>query len=303
MSAMTGTSTARLSLVPLATQVLAELIRRVEPERVLISGFGLREGLLYRQMPPEMRRLDPLIEACRHMEATSARAPGFGEGLYEWLLPLYAGRPESELRLVRAACLLHDVNWRAHPDYRAELCLESVARANVAGVDHGERVFLGLALLNRYKAADPGRRRGALRRAAERRARRRRGDARPGVAPRGDAVGLVDRGAGIFRARPLRGAARPDPARPGARLRRRGGGEAPAVAGAAPRPASARSSSRGEPRRETRKAACTRRPLSIFPPRLGPAPMGRAILPRRCAASAPLHPRGRRQSPLIGAGN
>ena len=54
-----------------------------------------------------------------------------------------------------AACLLHDVNWRAHPDYRAELCFESVTRSNIAGIDHADRVFLGLALLNRYKAVAP----------------------------------------------------------------------------------------------------------------------------------------------------
>jgi len=155
MSAMTGTSTQRLSLIPLAARVLAELLRRVEPERVAVSAYGLREGLLYRQMPEPMRLLDPLIEACRHMEEASARFPGFGEALYGWLQQLYAGRPAREQRLILAACLLHDVNWRAHPDYRAELCFESVTRANIAGVDHAERVFLGLALLNRYKAVAP----------------------------------------------------------------------------------------------------------------------------------------------------
>ena len=36
--------------------------------------------------------LDPLIEACRHMEAASARSPGFGEALYDWLKPFYADR-------------------------------------------------------------------------------------------------------------------------------------------------------------------------------------------------------------------
>ena len=49
---------------------------------MVISGYGLREGLLYRQMPEAMRMQDPLIEACRHMEAASARSPGFGEALY-----------------------------------------------------------------------------------------------------------------------------------------------------------------------------------------------------------------------------
>lgn len=156
MSALTGTSTARLSLVPLAALVLAELLRRVEPGRVAISAYGLREGLLYRQMPEAMRALDPLIEACRHMEAAAARAPGFGDALCTWLAPLYPDAPEDEARLIRAACLLHDVNWRAHPDFRAELCLESVMRANFAGVNHAERAFLGLALFNRYKATAPG---------------------------------------------------------------------------------------------------------------------------------------------------
>lgn len=155
VAAMVGTAVQRVSLLPLASEVLAELLRRIAPERVTISAYGLREGLLYRQMPEAMRGLDPLIETCRHMEAVAARCPGFGDALYDWLQPLYAGRPDAELRLIRAACLLHDVNWRAHPDYRAELCFEAVIRANFAGVDHSERLFLGLALLNRYKASAP----------------------------------------------------------------------------------------------------------------------------------------------------
>lgn len=148
-----GASAARLSLVPLAAQVLAETIRRIEPGRVTISGYGLREGLLYRQMPEEMRVLDPLIEACRHMEAAAARSPGFGDALHAWLAPVFPDRPPEELRLIHAACLLHDINWRAHPDHRGELSFELVMRANFAGVNHAGRAFLGIATLHRYKAA------------------------------------------------------------------------------------------------------------------------------------------------------
>lgn len=155
----------RPSLIPLAAQVLAELIRRIEPGRITVSAYGLREGLLYRQMPETMRTQDPLVEACRHMELSHARCPGFGDALFQWLLPLYSDASDVDLRLMRAACLLHDVNWRAHPDYRAELCFESVTRANFAGINHPDRVFLGIALLSRYKALTPGeeaRRYGAL---------------------------------------------------------------------------------------------------------------------------------------------
>ena len=71
MSAMTGTSAQRLSLIPLASLVLAELIRRIEPERVAVSAYGLREGLLYRQMP----------EAMRHARPADRGLPAHGGGL------------------------------------------------------------------------------------------------------------------------------------------------------------------------------------------------------------------------------
>jgi exopolyphosphatase/guanosine-5'-triphosphate,3'-diphosphate pyrophosphatase len=53
--------------------------------------------------------------------------------------------------MIHAACLLHDVSWRAHPDYRAEVCFDNATRANLGGLKHVERVYVGLALMYRYK--------------------------------------------------------------------------------------------------------------------------------------------------------
>jgi len=58
--------------------------------------------------------------------------------------------------MIRAACLLHDVTWRAHPDFRAEVCFDNATRANLGGLAHGERIWLGLALLHRYKNSRDG---------------------------------------------------------------------------------------------------------------------------------------------------
>ncbi|WP_025310652.1 Ppx/GppA family phosphatase [Roseicyclus elongatus] len=147
----TGTSAERMRLVPLASEVLKRLVRELRPQEVAISSYGIREGLLYEQMTPALRQRDPLIEAARHAEASSARMPGFGRALYYFVEPLFPrARPEKR-RLIRAACLLHDVSWRAHPDYRAEVCFDNATRANLGGMTHAERVFLGLALLHRYK--------------------------------------------------------------------------------------------------------------------------------------------------------
>jgi exopolyphosphatase/guanosine-5'-triphosphate,3'-diphosphate pyrophosphatase len=148
-----GTSAERMRLVPIAGEVLRVLVREFHPRRIAVSSYGIREGLLYGQMPEEVRRRDPLIEAARHAEAASARAPGFGKVLYNFLLPLWPHAAPGRLRLVEAACLLHDTTWRAHPDYRAEVCFDNATRANLGALTHSERVFLGLALLHRYKNA------------------------------------------------------------------------------------------------------------------------------------------------------
>ncbi len=145
-----GVSTARMMLVPHAAEVLRELIKTFTPHDIAISSYGIREGLLYEQMPQQLRDRDPLIEACRFAEAKDARIPGFGKVVYNFILPLFkSARPERK-RLIKAACLLHDVSWRAHPDYRAETCFDNATRAHLGGLKHSERVYLGLALLYRY---------------------------------------------------------------------------------------------------------------------------------------------------------
>ncbi|PKQ11159.1 MAG: exopolyphosphatase [Alphaproteobacteria bacterium HGW-Alphaproteobacteria-1] len=150
LRAQSGVSSARVGLVPYAAEVLREVVRTFRPHDIAISSYGIREGLLYEQMPQPLRDRDPLIEACRFAEAKDARLPGFGRVLYNFILPIFKSVGEERLRIVKAACLLHDVSWRAHPDYRAEDCFDNATRANLGGLKHAERVVLGLALLYRY---------------------------------------------------------------------------------------------------------------------------------------------------------
>jgi exopolyphosphatase / guanosine-5'-triphosphate,3'-diphosphate pyrophosphatase len=152
----TGTSSERMELVPLACEVLRELIRVLKPSEIDVSAYGIREGLLFEQMPEKLRARDPLIEAARMTEMTQSRIPGFGKKLFEFLEPLFPDASKERIRLIKTACLLHDTTWRAHPDYRAEACFDNATRANLGGLDHPGRVFLGLALLHRYKNSRAG---------------------------------------------------------------------------------------------------------------------------------------------------
>ena len=156
LRAKTGTSEARMELVPLASMVLRELIETFKPKEIDVSSYGIREGLLYEKMPDKLRARDPLIEACRHAERTMSRLPGFGKRLHAFIQPLFGEVSPKRYRLIRAACLLHDTTWRTHPDYRAEACFDNVTRANMAALSHPERVFLGVSLLHRYKNSRAG---------------------------------------------------------------------------------------------------------------------------------------------------
>ena len=151
LRARTGISESRMSLVPLAGEVLRGLVKELKPREIAISSYGIREGLLYERMPDELRRRDPLIEACHFAEAKDARLPGFGRALFRFVSPLFRRIPPNRMRIIKAACLLHDVNWRAHPDYRHEACFDYISRASLGGLTHPARIFLGLALLHRYR--------------------------------------------------------------------------------------------------------------------------------------------------------
>jgi len=146
-----GLSKERSILVPHASLVLASLVQTFKPKDIAISSYGIREGMLFEEMPQALRDRDPLIAACHFAEQKDALLPGFGDLLYGFVSPLFPRADWQKRRLIHAACLLHDVSWRAHPDYRAEMSFENTTRANLGGLKHRERIFLGLALLHRYK--------------------------------------------------------------------------------------------------------------------------------------------------------
>ena len=87
-----GVSEGRASLLPLAAPVLTSLVDAFQPHDIAVSSYGIREGMLYEQMPGDLRARDPLIEACRFNEAKDARLPGFGRTLHKFIAPLFEGR-------------------------------------------------------------------------------------------------------------------------------------------------------------------------------------------------------------------
>lgn len=146
-----GVSESRAPVLPMAGRLFTRLIAALAPGDVMISGFGLREGVCLANLAAPLRPLDPLLAAARAQERARARAPGFGAELAEWMLRVLDAADDEEARLIRAASHLADVNWRAHPDYRIDACWDSVTRSTITNLGHRARAMLGAALTLRYR--------------------------------------------------------------------------------------------------------------------------------------------------------
>jgi exopolyphosphatase/guanosine-5'-triphosphate,3'-diphosphate pyrophosphatase len=147
-------SDARRPLLAYAALVLEHLVRAARPKNVVISALGVREGLLYSLLDPQERKRDPLIAAAQDLNVLRSRSPRHGEELMSWTDDFLASsgidETPEEKRLRHAACLLADIGWRAHPDYRGEQSLNIVANAAFVGIDHPGRAFLALTVFFRH---------------------------------------------------------------------------------------------------------------------------------------------------------
>lgn len=142
-------STSRLPALPRANQLLEALVHSLRPKSLVVSAFGIREGLLYDELDPSAQRLDPLIEAAREAGAGLGRFAQHGELLDRWIAPAFDdGGRASRLRL--AACLLADIAWTAHPDFRAERGIDMALHGNWVAIDAPGRVMLAQALFSSF---------------------------------------------------------------------------------------------------------------------------------------------------------
>ena len=145
----------RSETLPYGALVLDRLLEHAKPRNVVISAYGVREGLLYSKLPKKSRSRDPLISACRDFARLRARSPKHAFEMCAWTDQLFTegGLPETtnERRLRHAACMLADISWRAHPDYRGNRSFAIISQGAFVGVDHPERIFLALVVFYRYE--------------------------------------------------------------------------------------------------------------------------------------------------------
>lgn len=142
-------SVSRMPALPYANMLLKALAEEIRPSALIVSSFGIREGLLYDDLDRKTRRLDPFIEAAREAGKGLGRFAEHGGLLDRWIAPIFEDDAEAA-RLRLAACLLADVAWQANPDFRAERGVDMALHGNWVGVDGPGRVMVAQALFSNF---------------------------------------------------------------------------------------------------------------------------------------------------------
>ncbi|MDO1581738.1 exopolyphosphatase [Rhizobium oryzicola] len=148
-------SKSRRALLPFGAVAMQEVLAAMKPARVIFSAQGVREGYLYSQLPPDEQEKDPLLLAADQLAILRARSPEHARELADWtgqMVPAFGiEETEEENRYRRAACLLADISWRAHPDYRGLQALNLIAHSSLVGITHPGRAYLALANYYRFE--------------------------------------------------------------------------------------------------------------------------------------------------------
>jgi len=150
LAGLPGLAERRARTMPSAAIMLDRVLKRLEPERVIFSALGLREGWLYGQLTRQEQYRDPLVEGARVTGLPLARVPDFAAALTRWTAQLFPNETPAEMRLRVACCALSDMAWRDHPDLRAEETFRRLLQYPFIGVSHAERVFIAAAIHARY---------------------------------------------------------------------------------------------------------------------------------------------------------
>ncbi len=144
-----GLAIHRAELVPSALLIAGAIVEHLRPSEIVISGAGLREGMLYRRLrgplPPPAE--DLVGRSCENLLFQLGEEPdpaqvALADSLLNVLEPLL---PQSALRLGRAAARLRGIGRRVNFYDRHRHTFAMIIGARLFGLSHREQVLLAAA--------------------------------------------------------------------------------------------------------------------------------------------------------------
>lgn len=139
-------SSMRAEKLPDAAALLQALLVRLNPDRVVFSSWGLREGLLYDRLPAHSRAQDPLLAGVAVFSSNRGSPPTLATRMAAWTLDAAPAREHGSERLRLAATMLALAAMQIEPNIRLPQAINWALHKRWIGIDGKGRAMLAAAI-------------------------------------------------------------------------------------------------------------------------------------------------------------
>ena len=128
------------------------IIDYMQPENVIFSVYGVREGILFKNLAEEEQIKDPLIAGSVDFISKNEQMLEYSTELTDWVKPLFTEEDINFQRLLSSICILSNIARFEHPEYRAEIAFRRFLDSSIIGISHHDRLFIATALYYCYSS-------------------------------------------------------------------------------------------------------------------------------------------------------
>ena len=145
LSAISGISSSRASGLPDAAAMLRPLLEKLQPDGLVFSSWGLREGLLFQQLDPLEQSRDPLLAAIAHFTEPRGVTATKVTHIAGWTAPAATNGGRND-RLRIGTTMLAMAAVHIEPNMRLSHCVDWALHKRWLGLDHRGRAMLAAGL-------------------------------------------------------------------------------------------------------------------------------------------------------------
>ena len=137
----------RSKTIPVAGQILKFLLKKIYLKKIIFCSQGLREGFIFSLLPPEEKKVDPLIFSSKKISKNFDNSFFDGELIFNWLQPIFQNENENFKRIRLALSHLSELSyWQNFKDIQANYALNTVLYYPFLSITHEQRVFLAMSI-------------------------------------------------------------------------------------------------------------------------------------------------------------
>ena len=135
----------RTNYVPIATNILKQLLLLTAPEKLLCSISGVREGTLIIKSGYKLTEQDLLDN---FIEYSAFRTGDYGEHYlkyYNFIKDIFSDNENFPTRLLKPTCSLSNMDWGLGAYQKAELVFAQILNTPALSLSHSDRIKVALA--------------------------------------------------------------------------------------------------------------------------------------------------------------